>query len=573
MMKKIFGMAAVSALAFGMFACSDGADGVNGTDGKDGKDGTSCAVKAIKGSSGFKVLCDGDSVGVLLNATDGEDGEDGANGKDGKNGADGKDSKDGKAVTGKNGSDGDDGTGCSAKENKAKNGYDIVCDGKTVGTVTNGADGKATDGDDGKGCSLKEGKDGAVTITCDGKSATLFKNACGKLSYDPLTHFCYDGSKGTIAKRCKYRVGFDGDQSNAVYDPAAQFCDEKDTLRTLCTVKKDDGSTEKVSFNFEKEYCDTDSLKVTAYIPCAPGSDVKRKTSQYCYTTKDAEGIQLGTLATCGSGNGARLYNPRLKACLSKSSGSNIASKQGDRLICGDAAAQKDTLNIDIRYNKDINDDGRGQLCDDRDWKIYKTTKIDNQVWMAQNLNYAYNLPSYGFGTAENVGVEFSSACMPDDPDCETYGRYYLWSAAIDSTKLASLPPEEGGRICGRGNYCEFDDDVKGVCPTGWHLPSKAEVQTLFDFVGTSNGTDLLASGSDKYGFSGLNHVNNCMAEQTVDGKQVIAQSTTYEYPIMWTSTGVSKSSGNYYNALIRPTLEFGAGILTLAVPVRCIKD
>ncbi len=580
MMKKIFGMAAVSALAFGLFACSDGEDGINGKNGADGADGVSCAVKALKDSSGFKVLCDGDSVGVLKNGADGKDGKKGADGKNGADGEDGNDGADAKAVNGKDGAKGADGTGCSAKENKEKNGYDIVCDGKTVGTVTNGKSGTATNGDDGEPCTLEEGEDGSVTVSCDGKSATLFNHTCGTVGYDPATHFCYKGttSNPRIGVRCKYRDTDTDPEANhlsATYDPLTYFCDEADTLRKLCEVKKDDGTTEKVPFVYGTHYCDVEQKKVVAYIPCAPGSKEKRKENQYCYTTKGVEGILVEDLPWCGnSANGKRQYNPRLKACLAKSSGSDIPSKVGDRLICGDAAAQKDTLNIDIRYNKDINDDGRGELCDDRDWKIYKITKVNQQVWMAQNLNYDYNLPSAGNATV--AGLESSSACRPDDPTCETYGRFYLWSAAIDSTGLANLAPENGGRVCGRGNYCEFDDDVKGACPTGWHLPSKGEFSTLIDFVGSSNGNDLLTTGSDKYGFSFVPN-SGCLVETTEDNKLVPVQCSAddMQYIGLWTATGAGATEGNYYNFHISPSssLSLGAGNLSLMANVRCIKD
>ena len=579
MMKKIFGMAAVSALVFGMYACSDGEDGINGKNGADGADGVSCAVKALKDGSGFKVLCDGDSVGVLLNADDGKDGKKGADGKNGSDGEDGNDGKDGidgkdaKAVDGKDGSKGADGTGCSAKENKAKNGYDIVCDGKTVGTVTNGNPGTATDGDDGEACSIEEGEDGSVTVSCDGKSATLFNDACGTVSYDPTTHFCYarTSTNPRIGVRCKYRsFAPELDYMSSTYDPSYYFCDESNTLRSLCEVKKEDGTTEKVPYVYGTHYCDVDQKKVVAYIPCAPGSDEKRRETQYCYTTQASEGkIYVADMPWCGnSENGKKQYNPRLKACLASTSGADIGSKLGNKLICGDEAAQKDTLNIDIRYPENLTDDGRGILCDDRDWKMYNTTKIGDQVWMAQNLNYAYNLPSAG-GTG--VGRDTSSACHPDDPDCNTYGRFYLWSAAIDSTKLASLPPEDGGRVCGRGNYCEFDDDVKGVCPTGWHLPSKAEYQTLYDFVGSNNGSDLQTSGSNKYGFSGIQPGLSCMVENSSTTGFTACTSTGI--PVFWTSTGAGAAAGNYYNAQINTKLKFGSGNLDLALPIRCIKD
>ena len=57
-----------------------GGAGVNGKDGSDGKDGSSCTVVALSGDSGFKILCGGDSVGVVLNGKDGKQGEKGDSG-------------------------------------------------------------------------------------------------------------------------------------------------------------------------------------------------------------------------------------------------------------------------------------------------------------------------------------------------------------------------------------------------------------------------------------------------------------------------------------------------------------
>ncbi len=45
-----------------------------------GLDGSSCTAEALLDGSGYKIVCGGDSVGVILN---GKDGKDGADGKDG----------------------------------------------------------------------------------------------------------------------------------------------------------------------------------------------------------------------------------------------------------------------------------------------------------------------------------------------------------------------------------------------------------------------------------------------------------------------------------------------------------
>ncbi len=57
----------------------------------------SCKTVELKDGSGLKIVCNGDSIGVVLN---GEKGKDGKAGKDGKDGDDGKDGEDGEAGSG-----------------------------------------------------------------------------------------------------------------------------------------------------------------------------------------------------------------------------------------------------------------------------------------------------------------------------------------------------------------------------------------------------------------------------------------------------------------------------------------
>ena len=137
-----------------------------------------CSTEPLADSSGLKILCGGDSIGVLLNGTDGKNGSDNSVVKNGKDGIDGKDGKDGK-----------DGVGCTAVVLSDNSGMKILCGGDSVGVVLNGRDGeRGTDGKNGtngtngqngvngEGCTLKQIDANNLRIKCGGDSAMIFVN-------------------------------------------------------------------------------------------------------------------------------------------------------------------------------------------------------------------------------------------------------------------------------------------------------------------------------------------------------------------------------------------------------------
>nr|WP_290729296.1 fibrobacter succinogenes major paralogous domain-containing protein [Fibrobacter sp. UBA3629] len=156
-----------------------------------------------------------------------------------------------------------------------------------------------------------------------------------------------------------------------------------------------------------------------------------------------------------------------------------------------------------------------GTMTDTRDGQMYKTVKIGSQVWMAENLNYAYTGVLYN-----NSGYtsDSTSWCFSNDPaNCIKYGRLYTWAAAMDSVGTWST----NGKDCGYGVQCTPIYPVRGICPEGWHLPDKAEWNTLFTAVGgASTAGKMLSStiswssvpggwvrdgyGTDAYSFSAL---------------------------------------------------------------------
>ena len=143
-----------------------------------------------------------------------------------------------------------------------------------------------------------------------------------------------------------------------------------------------------------------------------------------------------------------------------------------------------------------------------RDGQTYKTVTIGDQTWMAENLNYAYTgVPlDHGYYTSDST-----SWCYENDPaNCTKYGRLYTWAAAMDSVGTWST----NGKGCGYGSTCSPTGTIRGICPEGWHLPSKTEWNTLFTAVGgrltagqvlkSQTGWDDSGNGTDAFGFSAL---------------------------------------------------------------------
>lgn len=105
-----------------------------------------------------------------------------------------------------------------------------------------------------------------------------------------------------------------------------------------------------------------------------------------------------------------------------------------------------------------------GKMTDSRDGQTYRTVTIGTQTWMAENLNYKAD----------------SSFCHHnDESNCSNYGRFYRWATAMDSAGTWS----SNGKGCGYGKACSPTYPVRGVCPSGWHLPSLTELITLFNVV------------------------------------------------------------------------------------------
>lgn len=124
-----------------------------------------------------------------------------------------------------------------------------------------------------------------------------------------------------------------------------------------------------------------------------------------------------------------------------------------------------------------------GSLYDPRDGRTYKTVKIGDQWWMAENIRLDTN-----YTDADSC---YSKGALYD---CAKYGKLYEWSVTNTQSK----------------NYV----NATRVCPAGWILPTSNDWKILLAAIGgEENAGKLLKStsgwsddgnGTDAFGFTAL---------------------------------------------------------------------
>ncbi len=200
--------------------------------------------------------------------------------------------------------------------------------------------------------------------------------------------------------------------------------------------------------------------------------------------------------------------------------------------------------------------------CKDGDNRNYPVTEVGTQTWMAVNLGTESYSNGDLIGTTDPQTLNISTAVNPKyvwvyyaymvTIDPLVNGRLYTWHAAVDS---------------------------RGLCPTGWHLPTRDEWNTLFTTLGgaTIAGGKLKETtfahwespNTDANNFSGFTAIPT--------GTRAPAGSCTNytKFSSLWSSTEKDATYA-WYCAL---GYNFGAAYSdvntakNVGLGVRCIKD
>jgi uncharacterized protein (TIGR02145 family) len=184
--------------------------------------------------------------------------------------------------------------------------------------------------------------------------------------------------------------------------------------------------------------------------------------------------------------------------------------------------------------------------------KIYNTVQVGNQCWLKENLDVGTMIVGDSNQTNNSIIEKY---CYSNNPtNCNTYGGLYQWNEAMQYF---------------------ITPGARGICPSGWHIPTYAEFQTLSTAVGgiLVGGNALKAvgqgtgagAGTNASGFSAL-----------LTGFRAYGGYFSYlgGYEYFWSSTEPYASSagimylagGNSY--IYHSYLPKGYGF-----SVRCVKD
>ena len=212
-----------------------------------------------------------------------------------------------------------------------------------------------------------------------------------------------------------------------------------------------------------------------------------------------------------------------------------------------------------------------GTLTDTRNGttQTYKTVVIGTQTWMAENLNHAY--PKESADATDSL-----SFCYDNDPaNCETYGRLYTWAAAMDSAGLASGDATNANE-CGNGTTCNVSSPVRGVCPSGWHLPDTTEWSTLATYV-AENSSDVGKALRSTSGWSGNGNGSDAFGFRILPAGSFFSNNygNIESFAYFWASTESSENKYQAYRRYIndKSGLTQGANFKKYGHSVRCIKD
>jgi len=237
-----------------------------------------------------------------------------------------------------------------------------------------------------------------------------------------------------------------------------------------------------------------------------------------------------------------------------------------------------------------------GETISDICKNTYPVVTIGTQTWMAENMrcnkydtkSEAYKASWLTENTIPTSGSAVDTPYYTDASDrsnwnTKVYGDYSQNLTNFQVDKLGYLYNWAAtvGVDDGLQKTTAFTGNRQGVCPNGWHVPSKAEWQTLQDYIEVAQGKG--SNTASKHLKTTLGWYNNGSGADTYDFAALPAGGTTggsvyYVGRVtdFWTATPTEDSSGDAYALYLNYDKDYlfsGTVYKYSGKSVRCVKS
>ena len=196
----------------------------------------------------------------------------------------------------------------------------------------------------------------------------------------------------------------------------------------------------------------------------------------------------------------------------------------------------------------------------DIDGNIYTTVKIGTQTWMASNLKTTKYRNGDPIGTTTPATLDISAETAPK----------YQWAYAGNGSNVF---------IYGRLYTGYAVTDSRGICPTGWHVPTDAEWTTLTTFLGGSSvAGGKLKEASSSHWISPNTGATNSSGFTALPGgyrNTDIWSFVAVGYDGDWWSSTETSTTSLLNRFMLYSYSEVGRGTVNKSsgASVRCIRD
>jgi uncharacterized protein (TIGR02145 family) len=207
-----------------------------------------------------------------------------------------------------------------------------------------------------------------------------------------------------------------------------------------------------------------------------------------------------------------------------------------------------------------LNLKNQAQTVSDIDGNVYNTVSVGTQVWMKENLKVRHYkngdpIPNVTSQTSWDTLTSGAYSDYNNDiNNVNTYGRLYNWYAV---------------------------SDIRDIAPEGWHVPTDADWNTLFDFLGGTAvaGNKLRETGNnhwDSYnGGDGNKYATNSSGFTALPGGfRIVGE--TFEYMTdfgFWWSSVESSMVDAYYIYMTISSVSKENYKKAMGGSIRLIKD